>query len=189
MKVVELVIDENSEGVKAISVVDRPAIEENFIALSAHEVELKEVNTEKRILMGAALIPEKRIPRRVKEQSFAIYFSEQTVRKASELFLMNGNQSNATEQHLKAVDGMTVVESWIIDNPEMDKSKVYNFNLPKGTWMISMKVENDDVWSKVKSGEIKGFSIEGYFADKVDLNFEASPEQVVEQIKKILSNG
>ena len=68
MKVVELVIDENSEGVKAISVVDRPAIEENFIALSAHEVELKEVNTEKRILMGAALIPEKRILRRVKEQ-------------------------------------------------------------------------------------------------------------------------
>ena len=102
---------------------------------------------------------------------------------------MNGNQSNATEQHLKAVDGMTVVESWIIDNPEMDKSKAYNFNLPKGTWMISMKVENDDVWSKVKSGEIKGFSIEGYFADKVDLNFEASPEQVIEQIKKILSNG
>jgi hypothetical protein len=87
---------------------------------------------------------------------------------------------------MKEIDGMTVVESWIIEDEQMDKSKLYNFSLPKGTWMISMKVDNDEVWSKVKAGEIKGFSIEGYFETK-DANL-SKDEEVLEQIKSILTN-
>jgi hypothetical protein len=100
---------------------------------------------------------------------------------------MNGNQGNATLQHKSKIDGMTVVESWIIDDTEMDKSKKYGFNLPVGTWMIAMKVENEDVWQKVKAGEVKGFSIEGYFADKLELQMQ--DEELINQIKKILQNG
>ena len=94
MRIVELVIDENDEtsGIEAISVVETPAIEENFVALNKHELQLKEVNKEKRILMGAALIPDKSIYRRNdKGDEYYIYFSKDTVRKASELFFKRSN--------------------------------------------------------------------------------------------------
>jgi hypothetical protein len=187
MKVIELVIENETDGIEAISVVDRPAIEENFIALSENQLKLAEVSEEKRLLMGAALIPDKKIYRvneKTKEE-FYVYFSKDTVRKASELFFINSNQNSATEQHAKVIKDMTVVESWIIEDTEMDKSKKYGFDLPVGTWMISMKCNNDDVWNKVKQGEIKGFSIEGYFADKLEMQED---ERLLEQIIKILKN-
>jgi hypothetical protein len=186
-KIIELVIDENSEknGINAVSVVLNPAIEENFIALAKHEVELKEIDAEKRLLMGASLIPNKEIFRKDEQgNEFYIYFSEQTVRKASEMFFQNSKQNNATLNHDKKIEGMTVVESWIVDNPEMDKSKNYGFSFPKGTWVISMKVDNDEIWKEVKLGKVKGFSIEGYFIDKLDLSLVESEEE--KQLKEIM---
>ena len=63
---------------------------------------------------------------------------------------------------------MTVVESWLVEDEKKDKSRKYGFDVPVGTWMVSMKVYNDDVWAKVKAGELHGFSIEGYFADNAE---------------------
>jgi len=190
MNVLELIIDEKDfqSGINAVSVVEAPAIEENFVALAKHEVELKEIDTEKRILMGAALIPNKKIYRRNKEEEFYIYFSEDTVRKAMELFFKKGNQNNATYEHKDAIKGMSVVESWLIEDEKMDKSQLYGFNLPKGTWMISMKVDNDEVWQDVKEGKIKGFSIEGYFADKMPDSPREEQEKhaIIEQLKNLL---
>ena len=179
MDIVELFIDETDEvsGIEAISVVENPAIEENFIALKNQEFKLAEVDKEKRILMGAALIPNKPIYRQNGEQEYYIYFSQATVRKASELFFINGNQSNSTLEHQLELKGLTAVESWIVES-EQDKSRMYDLNVPMGTWMVSMKVNNDDVWKKVKAGEIKGFSIEGYFADKLE-----RPNEPVKQSK------
>jgi hypothetical protein len=195
-KIIELVIDENDEmsGIDAVSVVSSPAIEENFIALHKHEVELKEIDTEKRILMGAALVPNKQIYRRNdKNEEYHIYFSKDTVRKASELFLMRANQNNATYEHDKKLSGMSVVESWIIEDEKKDKSAKYGFSLPVGTWMISMKVNNDEVWKDVKEGKVKGFSIEGYFADKYEMSLnpavtepENEDEVLLEAIKRII---
>ena len=189
-KIVELIIDDNDlqTGIHAVSVVHSPAIEENFIALSKHEIELKEVDTEKKILMGAALVPNKQILRADKDgNGYYIYFSEETIKKASELFLMRSNQNNATLEHKEKLNGMSVVESWVIDNPEMDKSKEYGFNLPKGTWMISMKVNNEDVWKDVKAGKVKGFSIEGYFADKYEMSQEKNEKQeIINKLKELL---
>lgn len=190
MTVIELIIDPKDEqsGIDAVSVVESPAIEENFVALSKHEVELKEVDKEKRILMGAALIPNKKIYRvNAKKEEYYIYFSENTVRQAMELFFKNGNQSNATYEHKNAIQGMTVVESWLIDDPKSDKSQLYGFSLPKGTWMISMKVDNDEVWNDVKLGKIKGFSIEGYFADKLEMSLEQKKNQdLIAELSKLL---
>lgn len=189
-KIIELIIDENDlqTGIHAVSVVHSPAIEENFIALSKHEIELKEVDTEKKILMGAALVPNKQILRADKDgKGYYIYFSEDTIKKASELFLMRSNQNNATLEHKEKLNGMSVVESWVIDNPEMDKSKEYGFNLPKGTWMISMKVNNEDIWNDVKAGKVKGFSIEGYFADKYEMSQEKNERQeIINKLKELL---
>jgi hypothetical protein len=193
MKIIELVIDEKDQqsGIDAVSVVHSPAIQENFIALNKHEVELKEIDAEKKILMGAALIPNKQIYRESeKHGQYYIYFSEDTVRKASELFLMNSNQNNATYEHEKKLNGLSVVESWIIEDEKQDKSVKYGFSLPVGTWMISMKVNNDDVWKDVKDGKVKGFSIEGYFADKLEMSLQAQEEQeLIEKIKEILKKG
>ena len=198
MDIVELFIDETDEvsGIEAISVVENPAIEENFIALKNQEFKLAEVDKEKRILMGAALIPNKPIYRQNGEQEYYIYFSQATVRKASELFFINGNQSNSTLEHQLELKGLTAVESWIVES-EQDKSRMYDLNVPMGTWMVSMKVNNDDVWKKVKAGEIKGFSIEGYFADKLERPNEPvkeskmSKEEIakakIEELKQLLS--
>jgi hypothetical protein len=72
----------------------------------------------------------------------------------------------------------------------MDKSKQYGFSLPKGTWMISMKIEDENVWKQVKEGKYKGFSIEGYFADKLDMSIEnLEEEELINQIINILNDG
>ena len=193
MRIVELVIDEEAlySGIEAISIVDRPAIEENFIALSKeHKVELKEVDTEKRILMGAALVPNKNIYRQNEDEEYYIYFSEDTVRKASELFLMRGNQNKSTLEHEAELNGLSVVESWIIEDETHDKSRKYDMDLPVGTWMVSMKVNNDDVWENyVKTGKVKGFSIEGYFTDKLAMSSEfVSEEEATEILEEIFDH-
>jgi len=172
MEVYELFIDEEKleSGIHAISIVEDPAIEENFIALKAHKIEMAEVNAEKRILMGPALIPNKKIYRRGDDDSeYYIFFSEDTVRKASQLFLSRGNQNNSTLEHKYDLNGMSVVESWIVEDPKKDKSTIYNLSMPKGTWMVSVKVNNEEVWEEfVKTGRVRGFSIEGYFSDNAD---------------------
>ena len=194
MRIVELVIDENDEtsGIEAISVVHAPAIEESFIALNKHELLLKEVNKEKRILMGAALIPDKSIYRRNdKGDEYYIYFSKDTVRKASELFFKRSNHKNATYEHKQPIEGMTIVESWIVENTKKDKSAHYGLNVPEGTWMVSMKVDNEEIYEKAKNGEVKGFSIEGYFADKLDMSSQTIEEYerqlTIEELKEIIS--
>jgi len=173
MRIIELLIDEDEllSGIEAISIVDRPAIQEHFVALNEQQRhQLAEVDKEKRILMGAALVPNKHIYRADGEDEYYIYFSEDTVRKASELFLMRGNQNKSTLEHQAELYGLSVVESWIVEDEVHDKSVKYGMELPVGTWMVSMKVNNDDVWENyVKTGLVKGFSIEGYFTDKVNM--------------------
>jgi hypothetical protein len=192
MRIVELIIDEKEDlsGVEAISVVEFPAIEENFIALN-QQLQLAKVDEEKRILMGAALIPNKNIYRRNGEDEYYIFFSDATVKKASELFLMNSNQNNATLEHQKKINDLSVVESWIVEDTEMDKSKKYGLNAPVGTWMVSMKVNNDTIWNDfVKTGKVKGFSIEGYFADKLEMSLQLEKEEeLLNKIKDIILNN
>jgi hypothetical protein len=185
MRIIELLIDEEADfsGIEAISIVDRPAIEENFIALSKeHKLELAEVDKEKRILMGAALIPNKNIYRTNGEEEYYIYFSDETVRQASQLFLMRGNQNQSTLEHEAKLHGLSVVESWIIEDDIHDKSRKFGMDLPVGTWMVSMKVNNDEVWENyVKTGKVSGFSIEGYFTDKIEMSEDDelnSPEAI-----------
>ena len=196
MNLIELIIDdkEDLQGVEAISIVENPAIESDFVALKSEEVKLAEVDKEKRILMGAVLIPEKPIYRRNGEDEYYIYFSKDTVVKASQLFLKKGNQGNSTLEHSKSIEGLTVVESWIVEDLTKDKSALYNLSVPVGTWMASVKVDNDEIWNDyVKTGKVKGFSLEGHFADQLEKKKELSKEiteeeELIEKIKQILNN-
>ena len=195
MRIVELIIDEKDEnsGIEAVSLVETPAIEENFIALNKQEVLLAEVDKEKRILMGAALVPNKQIYRKNDKtgDEYYIYFSKETVRKASELFFKRSNHKNATYEHKQPIKGTTIVESWIVEG-EQDKSRHYGLNVPVGSWMVSMKIDDDELYKKAKSGKVKGFSIEGYFADKYDMAKEESFEDfqkkmLVDELQELLS--
>ena len=170
MRIVELILDEDQEiGIEAISVVENPAIEEDFIALKSQEFKLAEIDKEKRLLMGALLIPNKPIYRRNGEDEYYIYFSKDTVLKASQMYLMQGKQNNSTLEHQYEINGLSLVESWIVEDKVHDKSVKYGMDLPLGTWVGSVKVNNDKIWEEfVKTGKVKGFSIEGYFADKME---------------------
>ena len=171
MNLFELLLDEENEfsGVNALSLVENPAIQSDWIALADEKpVLLAEVNKDKQILMGAALVPDKPIYRMMDGKEFYIYFSAETIAKTAEMFFKNGNQQNATLEHEYQLEGMTVFESWIVDNPEMDKSKAYGLDVPKGTWMVSMKVDDQNVWDNyVKDNKVFGFSIEGSFVNKL----------------------
>jgi hypothetical protein len=188
MRIVELILDEEQEiGIEAISVVENPAIEEDFIALKSQEFKLAEVDKEKRILMGALLIPNKPIYRRNGEDEYYIYFSKDTVLKASQMYLMQGKQNNSTLEHQYQINGLSLVESWIVEDKVHDKSVKYGMDLPLGTWVGAVKVNNDKIWSEfVKTGKVKGFSIEGYFADKMERPKEAikdfSSDKVLQEI-------
>ena len=139
MEIIELILDEETQelsGIDAVSIVESPAIQSDFIALKNQEIQLAQINGEKRLLMGAALIPNKPIFRKKDDDMFYVYFSENTVRRASELFFIQGNQNNATLEHELNIKGLTVVESWIVEDTKMDKSVKYGLEVPKGTWMI-----------------------------------------------------
>jgi hypothetical protein len=182
MNIIELVLDEDAvlNGIEAISIVEHPAIESNFVALNKAQepVKFEAQDKEKKILIGPALIPNKTIYRNQGGEEFYVYFSRKTIQRASELFLMRGNQNNSTLEHEAQIYGLSVVESWLVEDPAMDKSQLYGFNFPKGTWMVSVKVNNDEVWHNfVKTGAVKGFSIEGYFADKVQMNSDQLTEE------------
>ena len=198
MRIVELILDEDQEiGIEAISVVENPAIEEDFIA---QEFKLAEVDKEKRILMGALLIPNKPIYRRNGEDEYYIYFSKDTVLKASQMYLMQGKQNNSTLEHQYQINGLSLVESWIVEDKVHDKSVKYGMDLPLGTWVGAVKVNNEQIWNEfVKTGKVKGFSIEGYFADKMERPKEsikdelakieeAEAEYLLAQVKAIIKN-
>ena len=179
-RIVELVIeDDNQElAIDAISLVNSPAIEQDFVFFGKEKNNLTfaKVDEEKRMLVSPALIPLKNIFRYDPntDSEYYVYFSKETVRKASELYLKHNNHHKATYEHQDRVSGVLTVESWIKEG-DMDKSKLYGYDLPDGTWFVSMKITNDELWKKVKEGELKGLSIEGYFTDKMSKLSEKAP--------------
>ena len=172
-KLIELIIDETADffGVDAISVVKFPAIEENFVFFNQDFLSLAKIDEEQKQLIGAVLVPEKRIPRLDKDtnEEYDVFFTKETIKQAQKLFMSSLNNNNHTLEHTEPIQGLTVVESWIKENNKYDKSNMYGFkNMPIGTWFVQVSAENNpDIWDKIKNKEVRGFSIEGYFTDKL----------------------
>tara|TARA_R100000781_G_C4082036_1_gene128036 strand:+ start:7733 stop:8335 length:603 start_codon:yes stop_codon:yes gene_type:complete len=171
-KITELVISDENEAlaIDAISLVNSPAIEVDFIFFGKEKNNLtfSKLDEEKRELISPALIPNKQIFRYDPntDQEYYVYFSKDTVKKAAHLYLKHNNHHKATYEHEQRVAGVLTVESWIKEG-DSDKSKLYGYDLNDGTWFVKMKIENDELWQKIKEGELKGLSIEGYFVDKL----------------------
>lgn len=182
-----------NKGVYAISLVESPAMEGLFIALSEHtEIQLKEVDKEQRILMGLVLEPNKPIYRNQNGEEFNIVFSEETIKDLSYGFFKQNNQSNSTIEHdvKQRIEGVTFTESWIVEDSKIDKSANFGFSYPKGSWLAVMKVDSDEVWNNyVKTGKVQGFSIDAMLSleevnlkSEIEMSEQAKTNSLLEKI-------
>ena len=147
----------------AISLVDMPAIESDFVALAKQEEEKKQIlleKDEKHLVVGAALIPDKDIYRYDGENEYYISFTKESIEKMSQEFLKEYRQNEVTLDHEDYASEVTVVESWLVADSYKDKSNALGINVPEGTWMVAMKVNNIETWERIKKGELNGFSVE-----------------------------
>ena len=169
-KLYELIIaDQETDEVMAISLVESPAIESDWVYLNKEEVSFAKVDNEQKILVGAILIPDKKILRIDGEGNpYRVFFSRDTVKKLAQNYLMKKYNDSATLEHGDSkIKGVHLVESWIKEG-KLDKSNQYGLNLPEGSWVGIMKITDDTIWNDyVKTGKIKGFSVEAYLESKL----------------------
>ena len=198
MKRYEGKYNKKSKGVFAISLVNAPATEEMFIAMAKQDkiVKFAKVDEEQRILMGLVLQPDQLIYR-VDENGdeFEMFFSAETIKDFSQNFFQSGFQLNSKLEHDETIENVTFVESWLVADPKKDKSAAYGLSYPVGSWLVSMKVDNDDIWNNyIKTGELKGFSIDG-MVELEEVNFKSniqmskSNKNIIALLKQIVSGA
>jgi len=198
MKRYEGKYNKKSKGVFAISLVNSPATEETFIAMAKQEkiVKFAKVDEEQRILMGLVLQPDQLIYRVDEDgNEFEMFFSAETIKDFSQNFFQSGFQLNSKLEHDEPIEGVTFVESWLVEDPKVDKSAAFGLEYPKGSWLVSMKVDNDDIWNNyIKTGELKGFSIDG-MVELEEVNFKSniqmskSNKNILALLKQIVSGA
>lgn len=146
------------------------------------------LDDDKRIVTGPLMIPNKMILRKDEEgQPYYVYFSKETIRKMSEKFFALNKHNNTDKMHnWDITTSNTLLESWISESIQHDKSYRFGFNLPVGTWYVSYRINDDETWRQIKNGELKGFSLAGPFIEK--LTKETKDLATLNSIKNILSN-
>ena len=181
VKIIELFVDEEQDAIlQSISIVDKPAIEREFMYFSEDGRQMlyfQEIE-DQRIVVSPAMIPDKMIARKDKDgKMYYVYFSKETVAKAAEYLMKYNKQSHSNINHQRIYSNdMYVMESWIKES-DNDKSTDYGFgDMPEGTWFVKFRIMDDSVWAKIKSGELKGLSVEGDFLLGADKYVEAFSE-------------
>lgn len=179
----ELSIDDVESFVDFISIVEHPAIEKDFIAFSKEQKTHFNFNDEKMELIGPAMVPDQLIYRKNADGvEFQVFFTKDTIRTIAQSFFKRGFQSNLNIEHTEASADSYVFQSFIID-----QSKGISFmDLPDGTWVVGVKVNNESLWNDIKNGKRKGFSIEGVFnLTDAQFSYEKEAEEVLELLKQI----
>ena len=181
----------------AISMVEAPAIESDFVALAEQKEEKQQVfleSNERHMVYGAALIPEKDIYRNNGEQEFYISFTKESIEKMSQDFMKEYRQHEVKTDHEDVANEVCVVESWLVEDSYKDKANALGINVPEGTWMVGMKVNNIETWERVKAGELKGFSVESMltleeFSKQNDnnMNIETNDMNFWNKMKEVLA--
>jgi hypothetical protein len=174
-------------GLEALSWVESTI--KKYQEMSADDTTFQVFNNEQRLVVGPAMIPDKMIIRRneITGEIYYVYFTAETIKKLQQKFMQEKLLDKTNIEHgRKFLTGVDVVESWIVDDQKLDKQQVFGMDYPKGTWMVSMKVNNDDTWNKVKDGKLKGFSVQGYFMEKA--KFSSVSNEILQEIKQILKD-
>ncbi len=202
--VYELTMDDiDFDAITAMSIVDFPAVEKDFMKFAKKnkvKFEFGKADVDKKIITGVALIPDKKIYRfDMMKGEYEVFFSAETILKLSQKFLKEHKQSSVTVQHEYNANNIYIFESWIIEDGENDKANALGFkDLPSGTWMISMRIENNEIWEQIKNDELRGFSIEAYVSTILtDLEKQVFEEDVkeltdneimIKEIKRLLDD-
>jgi hypothetical protein len=152
-----------------------------------NEMSFSVFSLEEKMVVGPAMVPDKMIIRRneITGEIYYVYFTEETIKKLQQKFMIEKLLDKTNVEHgRKFLNGVSVVESWIVDDPEHDKQQVFGMSYPRGTWMVSMKIEDDAIWNKIKEGKLNGYSVQGYFLEKA--KFSTDNTNKLEEIKNIL---
>ena len=180
----------------AISLVYEPAIEETLVALEKQkEVKVQMANEEKHMVYSAVLVPDKDIYRFDGENEYYVNFTKESIEKMSQDFMKEYRQHEVTLDHEDLANEVCIVESWIKTDMYRDKSVALGLNeeLPIGTWFAGMKVNNIDVWDRVKAGELRGFSVESLISleefskNDNNMNIETNDMGFWNKMKEVLS--
>lgn len=180
----ELKIDGIESYVDFISLVENPAIEKEFLAFSEQKRFEFSLNDEKMELIGAAMVPEQLIYRRNDDgYEYQVFFSKETIRQISQNFFKSGLQSNLNIEHSAINADSYVFQSMIVDN----KKGISIMDLPDGTWVVGVKVLNENIWKDIKEGKRKGFSIEGIFdLQKHQFHLKNNDEtEIIEMLQRL----
>ena len=193
----EAVYDPESDNVFSVSLVESPAMESLFITLSKQDVkeqkiQLAEVDKKERTLLGVCLIPDKPIYRNQDGNEFYITFPKETIKASAHDFFTKGFQTNSKLEHESEIKNISFVESWVVKDPKTDTALAYGLpkeDIVEGAWIMKMKCDNDEIYKKALSGEIKGFSIDGLFSLKeINLKKEDMSVSITEAIEKGFEN-
>lgn len=183
------------KGVYAISVVESPAMESQFIALNKQtEVKLAEVDPVKFMLAGVVLVPDRDVYRNQDGKEFNIRFSEDTIEQVANNFILEGYQGNSSLEHDEKLNGVSIVQSWVVKDPANDTANAYGLpkeDIKKGSWVVLYKCDNKEVYNKAINGEIKGFSIDGLFSlEEINLKTEVkmTKEDLIKFKDELLSD-
>ena len=199
MKTFEAKFKKGGKGVFAISLVKDPATTEHFVAMSTESklIKMAKVDEEQRIVMGLVLQPNQLIPRYNEEtdEEYNIVFSEETIKDLSQNFFKSNSQSNSKLEHSESIEDITFVESWIVENSKVDKSANFGMNYPKGSWVATMKIDNDEIWNDyVKTGKVQGFSVDA-FVDlqeinlKTEIKMNKKQKSILTMLKEIVAGA
>lgn len=191
-KEIELFIDENGEWLEKISLVELPAIESNFLCFSKEELMKFSLEEDEKIITGAVMIPQKRMLR-INEKTgeeFYVYFSADTIKQAAYRWLQENMNHQFNLEHSDNTNKIDVIESWVINDQHNDKANSLGFSLPKGTWMMSCKVNDEELWNEIKNGTFNGFSVEGMFhyTDEMFNKVKTEREKIIEEAEAFLAS-
>lgn len=178
-------VEDSEMGLKTVSLVSDPAIQINWIKFNKQsEIKLAIQNEDKRIIFTPVLIPNQLIYRNIAGEEFNLMFDKETIELVEQKWVKDNLSSAVDIEHSsKLIDGVTFFESVLLNNERFATAKGFE-GLPEGTWFLTGKVESDDVWSKIKSGEVNGVSIDGLFKTAQVNKVTMSDETVI----KIINN-
>lgn len=181
-----------TSGVYGISLVENPAMQGFFIALSENEIfKFASVDEDKRLICGLVLRSNFPVFRKGQDgkEDYQIVFTDQTIKDLAHNFYESNYHSNSSIEHFKKIEGVTFVESWIVEDPTKDKTSVLNLESRKGDWFTIMKIDNDEVWNDfTKTGKVKGFSIDAML-ELEEINFKNDEDMEVSKIVNAIKNG
>ena len=190
-KEVELYIDENGEWLEKISLVELPAIESNFLCFSKEDTFKFALEDEQMIVTGPVMIPEKRMLR-IDEygNEYYVYFSAETIKQAAYRWLQENMNHQFNLEHSKNTNKVDVIESWIVNDSRNDKAASLGFSLPKGTWMLSAKINDEELWNEIKNGTYNGYSVEGMFRyeDETFNKVLSDDEKIIREAEEFLAS-